>query len=97
MSSNVGQSGQIDVMLFTEPCCKKMNLCLSWWEDRNLHLLGNEGTDKVLMLKVAPTGDVSKPDAPKGSVEFPVCFCPFCGKHLQTVEDADRILRPAEP
>ena len=77
-------------MIFTEPCCERMKQCLSWGEDRAFHLAGD--TFGPLVVRIASSVFKSREGPQKQWYEFPVHFCPFCGRELQTPADVERYL-----
>ena len=65
-------------------CCETLREAMSGGE---FEPLVSEGEDGVLYMSV---GLIDIEEDEPAMVEFPVYFCPFCGKGLQTVEEVDQ-------
>jgi hypothetical protein len=74
-------------MIFTEPCCQVLKICLAEGEDRTFHRLG--GGNGPLHVRVYTT----RAGQDLQFHEQAVIFCPFCGTRLQTSEAVERFLK----
>ncbi len=78
-------------MLFTEPCCERLKQCLSWWREPTFHRIGDAASPLFLRVGHSPVQD-GRAEA-EALVDYPVHFCPFCGKQLQTPEEVEQYVQ----
>lgn len=71
-------------MIFTNPRCEDLRLCLASGEDRALRRLGGDAGALFLSAYSVPGKSDGRP-VPARPL-YPVLFCPFCGTRLQTSE-----------
>jgi len=74
-------------MIFTEPCCRVLEICLAEGDDRAFHRLGGEKGPLHVRVYATSTGQ------DRQFHEQAVIFCPFCGTHLQTPEAVERFMK----
>jgi hypothetical protein len=80
-------------MLFTNPCCKVLKMCLEFGDDRTFHrAMENTGP---LMVRTMAASCQARGGQESQIHEQAVIFCPFCGKQLQTAEAVERYFRGA--
>ena len=71
-------------MLFTMPCCQKLDDALTQGETRMFELVGEP--QSVLMLATGYFAEEHEGQMARVWIHEPVRFCPFCGTHLQSEE-----------
>ena len=67
-------------MLFTKPCCAKLEEALTEGEKRNFSLIVEPETVLFLAICWAP----ATPGPGGFWYDTPIYYCPFCGTQLQT-------------
>lgn len=73
-------------MIFTEPCCQVLKICLAEGGERAFQrLCGHNGP---LHVRVYTTGEGQD----RNFVWQAVIFCPFCGTRLQTAEAVQKFM-----
>ena len=78
-------------MIFTEPCCKELKLCLEFGDDRTFHKAA--GDTGPLLVRTASSTYSARGSTERQFHEQAVLFCPFCGTRLQTGADVERYMR----
>ena len=81
-------------MLFTEPCCKALKVCLESGDDPTFHRVG--GDSGPLLVRTASRLYRAQGGQQREFVNQAVIFCPFCGTRLQRAEDVARYLSGGE-
>jgi hypothetical protein len=81
-------------MLFSEPCCKVLEQCLQYGDERSFRRVG--GDVGPLLVRTASSLYRDTRGQQRSFIEQAVIYCPFCGKHLQTPEDVERYMRGEE-
>ncbi len=72
-------------------CCETLKDAMA---DEDFDPLIAVGEDGVLYLSV---GMIDVEEEEPGMVEYPLYYCPFCGKQVQTTEEVDRKAAAAPP